>query len=48
MAATTPFDIGYFTLSAILPAGMQIDQTVFDLIGFTRWCPHRRLPAISM
>ena len=27
----TPFDIGYFTLAATIPAGLQIDQTVFDL-----------------
>ena len=29
--ASTPFDIGYFTLSPLLPAGLSIDQTVFDL-----------------
>ena len=29
--STTPFDIGYLTLSPTLPAGMQIDQTVFDI-----------------
>lgn len=36
--STTPFDIGYFTLSPTLPAGMQIDQTVFD-IGFSPLVP---------
>ena len=36
--STSPFDIGYFTLSPTLPAGMQIDQTVFD-IGFSPLVP---------
>ena len=29
--ASTPFDIGYFTLAPLLPAGLSIDQTTFDL-----------------
>ena len=28
---STPFDIGYFTLAPLFPAGLSIDQTTFDL-----------------
>jgi len=28
---STPFDIGYFTLAPTMPAGLQIDQTIFDI-----------------
>ena len=31
--ASTPFDIGHFTLSAILPGGVQVSQSTFDLSG---------------
>ncbi|MDG2425405.1 MAG: PKD domain-containing protein [Flavobacteriales bacterium] len=31
--ASTPFDIGYFTISTLIPAGLTIDQTIFDLGG---------------
>ena len=32
-SATTPFDIGHFTLSAILPGGVQVNPSTFDLSG---------------
>ncbi|MGB1072697.1 MAG: PKD domain-containing protein [Flavobacteriales bacterium] len=31
--ASTPFDIGHFTLSAILPGGVQVNPSTFDLSG---------------
>lgn len=31
--AGTPFDIGYFTLSPMMPSGMQVNPSVFDLTG---------------
>jgi|GEM_PF-1615649 len=32
-SANTPFDIGYFTLSAVGPPGVILDNTTFDLSG---------------
>lgn len=31
--ASTPFDIGHFTISAILPSGVQVNPNTFDLSG---------------